>query len=97
VARYESCQHVANTNMARKDLPKSAVAEAPVYRSENGSVTLDIFLNPYGSELIGLAESPEGEHVVRTSFRSVERTADGVFGVATEPGTYHTEFNDGKK
>ena len=96
MARYESCQHVANTNMARKDLPKSAVAEAPVYRSENGSVTLDIFLNPYGSELIGLAESPEGEHVVRTSFRSVERTADGVFGVATEPGTYHTEFNDGK-
>jgi hypothetical protein len=80
------------------------VAEAPVYRSENGSVTLDIHLNPYGSELIGLSEvlskvlaaSPPAEHVVHTNFRSIERTADGLFGVATEPGTYHTEFNDGK-
>lgn len=72
------------------------VAEAPVYRSENGSVTIDIHLDPFGSELIGLAESPEEKHVVRTSFRRIERTPDGLFGVATEPGTYHTEFNDEK-
>ncbi len=76
------------------------VAEAPVYRSENGTVTLDIHLNPYGSELIGLSEalteSPSADHAVHTNFRSIERTADGLFGVATEPGTYQTEFNDGK-
>jgi len=72
------------------------VTEAPVYRSENGSVTIDIHLDPFGSELIGLAESPEEKHVVRTSFRRIERTPDGLFGVATEPGTYHTEFNDEK-
>lgn len=72
------------------------VAEAPVYRSENGSVTLDIHLEPFGSELIGLAESPEEKHVVRTSFRRIERTSEGLFGIATEPGTYHTEFNDEK-
>jgi hypothetical protein len=72
------------------------VTEAPVYRAEKGSVTLDIHLNPYGSELIGLADSREGEHAVHTSFRSIERTSDGLFGVATEAGTYHTEFSDGK-
>ncbi len=80
------------------------VAEAPVYRSENGTVTLDIHLNPYGSELIGLsdglsevpAELPAAEHVVHTNFRSIEHTADGLFGVASEPGTYQTEFNNGK-
>jgi hypothetical protein len=72
------------------------VTEAPVYRSESGSVTLDIHLNPYGSELIGLAESREEEHAVHTNFQRLERTSDGLFGVATEPGTYDTEFSGGK-
>ena len=73
------------------------VVEAPVYRSEKGSVTLDIHLNPYGSEVIGLVDAPEEKHVVRTSFPAVERTSEGLFGVTSEAGTYVTEFSDQEK
>jgi hypothetical protein len=75
------------------------VSEAPEYRSENGTVTLDLRLKPYDSELIALEEAPEREHVehvVRTNFPSVERISDGLVGLATEPGTYHTVFQGGK-
>ena len=95
-------QDVRVTLAAGKRVPQvwnpwtGEVAEAPLYHYENGNVTLDIHLDPYGSELIGLAESPQQKHVVRTSFPRIERTSDGLFGVATEPGTYHTEFNDEK-
>jgi hypothetical protein len=76
------------------------VTEAAAYRSENGSVTINLHLDPYGSELVGLVEGPagwEGKHIVRTGFRRVERTGDGLFGVAVEPGTYQSESNDGKE
>lgn len=76
------------------------VAEAPVYRSENGNVILDIHLDPYGSQMIALTGSGEekygDKHVVRSTFPKVDRTSDGLVGVATEPGSYRTEFNDGK-
>jgi hypothetical protein len=72
------------------------VMEAPEYQTENGNVTLDLHLAPYGSELIALATAPKQEHIVRTSFPNVERTSDGLFGVATQPGSYPTEFEDGK-
>jgi len=71
------------------------IGEAPVYRSDRGSVTLEIHLDPYGSQLIGLAESRE-KHAVHTTFPKVDRTSEGLVGVTTEPGSYHTEFNDGK-
>jgi hypothetical protein len=70
------------------------IAEEPVYQSENGSVTIDVHLDPYGSRLIGLAESRREEHVVHTSFPRIERTSDGMFGVATKAGIYQTEFNN---
>ena len=73
-----------------------SVREAPQYTAENGNVTVDIHLNPYGSALIALGELPAGQHVVRTTFRNIERTGDGLFGMAGEPGTYHTEFQNGK-
>jgi hypothetical protein len=72
------------------------VVEAPVYRSENGKVTLDIHLDPYGSELIALAKSPQEKHVMHTNFSRVERTSDGLFGIASEAGSYHTAFSNGK-
>ncbi|HTC47392.1 MAG TPA: glycosyl hydrolase [Candidatus Aquilonibacter sp.] len=72
------------------------VVEAPVYRSENGNVTLNIHLNPFGSELIALAKSPQEKYVVHTNFSRVERTSDGLFGIASEAGSYHTEFSNGK-
>jgi hypothetical protein len=73
------------------------VVEAPVYRSEHGSVALDIHLNPYGSELIGLVNAPEAKHVVRTNFPVIQRTAEGIFGITAQAGNYYTEFNDHKK
>ena len=77
------------------------IAEAPVYRSENGKVILDIHLDPYGSEMIALAEShladsAKDKYVVRTTFRRIERTSGRLVGVTTEAGSYRTEFNDGK-
>src|ERR1700722_4601717 len=73
------------------------IVEAPAYRSENGGVTLNIHLDPYGSELIGLVNAPEERYVVRTNFPAVQRTAEGVFGVTAQPGNYSTEFSDHKK
>jgi hypothetical protein len=72
------------------------VSEAPEYRSENGNVTLDLHLKPYGSELIAFEDVPERGHVVRTSFPGVERTSEGLVGLAIEPGTYRTEFKGEK-
>ncbi|MGB8833973.1 MAG: glycosyl hydrolase [Candidatus Sulfotelmatobacter sp.] len=74
-----------------------AIVEAPTYQSENGEVTLDIHIDPYGSELIGLVDAPEERHVIRTSFPAIERTPEGLFGVAAEAGSYYTELNDQKK
>jgi hypothetical protein len=74
-----------------------AIAEAPRYTVEDGNVSLDIHLSPYGSALIALAELPAAEHLVSTSFRNVERTAGGLYGLATEPGSYRTQFQDGRK
>jgi hypothetical protein len=97
-------QDVRVTLAAGKRIPQvwnpwtGEVDEAPRYTSENGNVTLDIHLDPYGSEMIGLAQLPRDEekHVVHSNFQRISRISGGLFGVATEPGTYHTEFNDGK-
>jgi hypothetical protein len=72
------------------------IAQAPVYRSDRGSVTFEVHLDPYGSQLVGLAESSEQEHAVHTTFPKIERASGGLVGVTTEPGSYRTEFNDGK-
>jgi hypothetical protein len=73
------------------------IAEAPVYREEKDAVTLDLHLEAYGSQLIGLAALADQKHIVHTSFPQTERTASGVFGIATEAGTYRTNFNDEKE
>jgi len=72
------------------------VSEAPLYRSEQGRVTLEVHLDPYGSQLVGLTASPQEKHAVRTTFPKIDRTSDGLFGVATEPGSYRAEFSDDK-
>jgi hypothetical protein len=76
---------------------KGTVVEAPVYRSEHGSITLDMHLDPYGSQLIGLVNAPDGRHVVRTDFPAIERNAAGIFGITAQAGNYSTELNDDKK
>jgi hypothetical protein len=73
------------------------IVEAPTYRSERGSITLDIHLGAYGSELIGLVNAPGGRRVVRTNFPVIDRTGEGIFGVSAQAGNYYTEFNDHKK
>ncbi|MGA8437359.1 MAG: glycosyl hydrolase [Candidatus Sulfotelmatobacter sp.] len=72
------------------------IAEAAVYRSDRSNVTLEVHLDPYASQLVGLAESPEEEHAVHTTFPKIERASGGLVGVTPEPGSYRTEFNDGK-
>jgi hypothetical protein len=98
----QTSQEVRITLAAGKRIPQiwnpwtGEVMEAPVYRTENGDVTLVLDLAPNGSELIALAESQKEKHVLHTTFASVERTSDGLFGVANATGSYQTEFENGK-
>jgi hypothetical protein len=97
-----SSQDFRVTLAAAKRIPQiwnpwtGEVAEAPVYRSENGNVTLDIHLDPYGSEMIALVESQQQRHVVHSTFPRIERPSSGLVGVTAEPGSYRTEFSDGR-
>lgn len=72
------------------------VALAPRFALGEVGVTLDLHLAPYGSLLVALVQEPEGRHLIKTNFNRVERTEEGLVGIAPAPGTYRTTFNDGK-
>jgi hypothetical protein len=72
------------------------VALAPRFALGEVGVTLDLHLAPYGSLLVALVQEPEGRHLIKTNFNRVERTEEGLVGIAPAPGTYRATFNDGK-